>query len=173
MNERGGAVQVVLLIVQYKQPRSIQVVIFAEVMGERQYLLLERVVSHGGFWQSVTGSLEEGESHRQAAVREVLEETGIISREDELIELGLVNTFEIAPEWRAKYEPGVTHNEETCFALKVDRCEVRVDRTEHDGYAWQPYERAVEMLYWESNKRAFAAARLVGNDTQVREVKNK
>src|SRR5256885_15876466 len=141
----------------YKQPRSVQVVIFAEGAGEREYLLLRRVRSHGGFWQSVTGSLEEGETHREAAVREVEEETGILHREDELIDLGVINLFEIAPEWRVKYAPGVTHNEEGCFALKVDKCEVRIDPREHDEHTWATYEEAVEMLYWESNKRAFAA----------------
>ena len=93
--------------------------IFADCAGERHYLLLRRVASHGGFWQSVTGSLEVGETHIQAAAREVREETGINSPEDELIDLGLINSFEIAPQWRGKYAPGVTHNEEVCFALKV------------------------------------------------------
>lgn len=145
---------------QYKQPRSVQVVIFAETNAERQYLLLKRVASHGAFWQAVTGSLEEGETHGQAATREVLEETGFAAREEELIELGVVNTFEIAPQWRAKYAPGVTHNEEVCFALKVERREVRLDTVEHDAYAWRSYECAIEMLYWESTRRAFAATRL-------------
>src|SRR5215216_5159067 len=121
---------------RYKQPRSVQVVIFAETETGIEYLLLRRVKSHGGFWQSVTGSLEEGETHAQAAVREVLEETGISRREDELIELGVINVFEIAPQWRVKYAPGVTHNEEVCFALKVDKCEVRIDRREHEAYTW-------------------------------------
>ena len=146
---------------RYKQPRSVQVVIFADAPSERHYLLLKRLKSHGGFWQSVTGSLEEGETHRQAAVREVREETGIGSREDQLIELGVTNTFEIAPQWRGKYAPGVTHNEEMCFALKVYQGEVLVDSLEHDTYCWEPYERSIEMLYWESNKRAFAAAHLL------------
>jgi dATP pyrophosphohydrolase len=145
--------------VQYKQPRSVQVVIFTDAPGERHYLLLKRVASHGGFWQSVTGSLEEGETHRQAAVREVSEETGIDSSENNLIELGVINTFEIAPQWRGKYAPGVIHNEEVCFALKVDWCEVLVDSLEHVAYQWEPYKRAMAMLYWESNKRAFAAVK--------------
>jgi dATP pyrophosphohydrolase len=148
-------------IVQYKQPRSIQVVIFADAPRERHYLLLRRIASHGGFWQSVTGSLEADETHKQAAVREVLEETGIGLRVEELIDLGVVNTFEIAPQWREKYAPGVTHNEEVCFALQVRECEVRVDPAEHDAYAWEPYERAMEMIYWDSNRRALAAARLL------------
>jgi len=140
-------------------------VIFAETFSERHYLLLRRIAGHGGFWQSVTGSLEPGETHRQAAVREVREETGIDAAEDELIELGVINTFEIAPQWRGKYAPGVVRNEEVCFALKVDHCEVRgevrVDWREHDAYKWEPYDRSIEMLYWDSSKRAFAAARLL------------
>lgn len=146
---------------EYKQPRSVQVVIFADTSSERHYLLLRRVGSHGRFWQSVTGSLEVGETHQQAAVREVCEETGIDSAEEELIELEVINTFEIAPQWREKYAPGVVRNEEVCFALKVDRCEVLVDSREHDAYVWEPYDRSIEMLYWDSSKRAFAAARLL------------
>lgn len=146
---------------KYKQPRSVQVVIFADAPSGRQYLLLRRVASHGGFWQSVTGSLEEGETHRQAAVREVREETGICTREDDLIDLGVINTFEIAPQWRGKYAPHITHNEEVCFALSVQRCVAQVDSLEHDDCAWETYERSIEMLYWDSNKRAFAAARLL------------
>lgn len=144
-------------IVRYKQPRSIQVVIFADQPDERKYLLLRRVASYGGFWQTVTGSLEENETHRQAAVREVLEETGIVSCEEDMIDLGVVNTFEIAPRWRDKYPQGVTHNEEVCFALKTEQCEVRLDPIEHDAYAWKPYDQATRSLYWESSKRALAA----------------
>jgi len=128
---------------------------------ERRYLLLKRIASHGGFWQSVTGSLEDDETHRQAALREVLEETGLQVSDDALIELGIVNTFEIAPEWRARYAPGVTHNEEVCFAVKVEECDVTVDPLEHVAYSWEPYAIAVEMLFWESSRRAFAATQVL------------
>ena len=142
---------------QYKQPRSVQVVIFSETQGAREFLLLRRVASHGGFWQSVTGSLEEAETHLEAAVREVREETGIIVTAKQLIDLRLVNTFEIAPQWRTKYAPEVTHNEEVCFALRVDRCEVRIDSIEHDVWMWSDRDTAMKMLYWESNKRALTS----------------
>lgn len=141
----------------FKQPRSVQVVIFTETTQTREYLLLRRVESHGGFWQPVTGSLEAGETHLDAAVREVYEETGYQPLAPELIELGLVNVFEIAPQWRAKYAPGVTHNEEVCFALEVAKQDVLIDPVEHDTFAWVDYERAITMIYWESNRRAFAA----------------
>src|SRR5688572_10920659 len=123
----------------YKQPRSIQVVIFAELDGQREFLLLKRVASHGGFWQAVTGSLENEETHREAAVREVFEETGIVCHAEELRDLNLTNVFEIAPQWRSKFAPQVTHNEEVCFALKVQKCEVKLDTLEHQEYLWVHY----------------------------------
>ena len=141
----------------YKQPRSVQVVIFSELAGKRLYLLLRRVPTHGGFWQSVTGSLEDGETHLQAAVREVREETGFTAGENELIDLGVTNVFEIAEQWRPKYAPGVTRNEEVCFALQVQHGAVEIDRLEHEEYVWVDYDAAVEMLYWESNRMTLAA----------------
>jgi dATP pyrophosphohydrolase len=144
-------------LMAYKQPRSVQVVIFADTACGREYLLLRRSSAVGGFWQFVTGSLEADETHRQAAVREVCEETGIPTRESDLIDLKLTNNFQIAAEWRAKYAPGVSENEEVCFALKVDKCEVALDPAEHEAYLWVTGPTALDMLYWQSNKRALAA----------------
>ncbi len=138
-----------------KQPHSVQVIVFRDGVRVREYLLLKRLESFGGFWQPVTGSLEPGETHRQAAVREVMEETGICCREQELIDLGLINRFEIAPEWRKRFAPGVTHNEEVCFALAVDNRDVRVDELEHVACAWVDFDTAFGMLYWDSNRQAF------------------
>ena len=157
----------------FKQPRSIQVVILADSDRERRYLLLKRIASYGGFWQSVTGSLEGDGTHKQAAIREIREETGISASDDDLIELGIVNTFEIAPQWRSRYEPGITHNEEVCFALRINKRDIRLDPIEHESWCWVSYEQAMEMLYWESNKRALIAANALVFDSQVREVRNK
>src|SRR5690349_7026898 len=140
----------------YKLPRSVQVIIFTETTEQREFLLLKRIAHDMTFWQGVTGSLEEGETHREAAVREVQEETGIICCNEELIDLHLTNVFEIAPAWRTKFSPGTTHNEEVCFALKVEPCEIQHDAREHIAFMWVDYETAVSMLYWESNKKAFA-----------------
>jgi dATP pyrophosphohydrolase len=132
------------------------VVIFAEAESRREFLVLKRLESHGGFWQFVTGSLEEGETHKEAAVREVFEETGIHCREDELVDLKLTNVFEIAPQWRARFAPGTTHNEEVCFALRVEPCEARLDEREHQEWNWVGFDQAMGLLYWTSSKKALA-----------------
>ncbi|MEW6128215.1 MAG: dihydroneopterin triphosphate diphosphatase [Acidobacteriota bacterium] len=140
----------------YKQPRSIQVIIFSANEEPTRYLLLKRVDDQGGFWQSVTGSLEINETHQRAAVREVYEETGIACVESELIDLELTNVFEIARLWRPKYAPDVTHNEEICFALETRIGEVKIDLREHQEFVWVEYDEAMARLYWESNKKALA-----------------
>jgi 8-oxo-dGTP pyrophosphatase MutT (NUDIX family) len=42
-----------------------------------EYLLLKRLPDRNGFWQPVTGGLEEGETRTEALCREIEEETGI------------------------------------------------------------------------------------------------
>lgn len=143
----------------YKQPRSVQIVVFAESDAGRLYLLLRRVADHGGFWQFVTGSVEAEETHLQTAVRETFEETGIVCRENDLIDLHLINIFEISLLWLKKYAPGVTHNEEVCFALRVEKRKILLDPVEHTDYVWVDYESALSMLHWESNRKALDATR--------------
>jgi dATP pyrophosphohydrolase len=141
----------------FKQPRSIQVVLFSNRLDRFEVLLLKRVPVQGGFWQTITGSLEGDETHREAAQREVMEETSIEIDVGKLIDLEVTNVFEIAPQWRHKYAPEVTHNEEICFAVEVDPLDPIIDCSEHDEYRWVDYCSALEMVLWDSTKRALQA----------------
>lgn len=99
-----------------------------------EVLLLERIAPPG-WWQSVTGSVEPGESPWQAAVRELREETGLAA--DGLVDLGVSERFEIAPAWRHKFAPGVTENLEHAFAIELAApVEVRLDASEHLRAEW-------------------------------------
>ncbi|HNP51744.1 MAG TPA: dihydroneopterin triphosphate diphosphatase, partial [Nitrosomonas nitrosa] len=99
----------------YKKPVSVLVVIYT---ADLQVLLLERA-DHPGYWQSVTGSQDEGETLFDTATREVKEETGLDAENFELTDWHIQNQYEIFQEWRWRYPPGVTHNTEHVFGLKV------------------------------------------------------
>ena len=68
-----------------KLPLQVDVIVFHKFEDGYKYLMMKRTDERGGFWQPVTGGVEDGESIEQAAIREVYEETGY-SR-DEIIRI--------------------------------------------------------------------------------------
>jgi dATP pyrophosphohydrolase len=135
----------------YKQPVSVLVVIHTAALD---VLLLERA-AHPGFWQSVTGSREDAEALIATARREVLEETGIDTATGELVDWQLTNTFEIFPEWRQRYAPGVSHNVEHVFSLQLaERPAIVTSPDEHRDWQWLPWQAAAEQCFSWSNRDA-------------------
>ena len=121
-------------------------------------LLLERA-SPPGFWQSVTGSLEAGESPREAAVREVFEETGFDAG-DGLVDLRSEATFTIAPRWRHRYAPGVNHNREHHFAVVLpSRRPPQLQPSEHIRSRWMGWHEAFGAVTSWTNRTALLALR--------------
>lgn len=136
---------------QYKTPVSVLVVIHTP---NQRVLLIERA-AHPGYWQSVTGSQEDGESLVETACREVGEETGILATPDTIRDWRLSNRFEIFEEWRNRYAPGVTHNLEHVFSLCVpEPVEVRLAPAEHRDQCWLPWQEAARKCFSWTNQDA-------------------
>ena len=122
----------------FKRPESVLVVIHT-VDGE--VLRLHRH-EPADFWQSVTGSLAENETPLKAAIREVLEETGLVA-DDGLVDSGIVNRYPIHPAWRHKFAPDVKENTEHVFALQLPgKTDIQLDPAEHAEYRWLPRDAA-------------------------------
>jgi dATP pyrophosphohydrolase len=118
-------------------------------------LLIERADAPG-YWQSVTGSQEPGETLAATASRELLEETGIDARcYGGVRDWKMSNVYEIYPRWRHRYAPGVTHNTEHVFALEVpDRVPVVLEPREHRDSQWLPHREAAARCFSWSNRDA-------------------
>ena len=100
-----------------------------------EVLLMERSRPHG-FWQSVTGSLQWGESAQAAAARELAEETGLEAG-NRLIDLRCGERFPIIPPWRERYAPTVHVNREHWFALELpSHRTIHLNAGEHRQYRW-------------------------------------
>jgi dihydroneopterin triphosphate diphosphatase len=136
----------------FKIPRSVLVVIHTV---DLQVLLMERV-PWPGYWQSVTGSVDyEDEPLRETATREVMEETGLDAALYELSDWGICNRYEIFKQWRSRYAPGVTHNEEHVFGLQLPApLAITVAPLEHYCYVWLPWREAAEKCFSWSNRDA-------------------
>jgi len=141
----------------FKIPESVLVVIHT---ADREVLLIERA-DKPGFWQSVTGSKDRiGEGLTETAIREVAEETGIEIGSPEvprrhLRDWGFSNVYEIYPVWRHRYAPGVTHNTEHVFGLRVPRdVPIRLAPREHLRHEWLDWRAAADKCFSPSNAEA-------------------
>ena len=136
----------------FKRPESVLVVVHTD---DGQVLQLLRKEPEG-FWQSVTGSLKEGETPLKAARRELREETGL-DGDAGLIDGGFINRYPIHPSWRHKYAPHVQENTEYVFHLSVPRdCDISLS-DEHVDSRWLPREQAAEAAGSATDRAAILA----------------
>lgn len=136
---------------KYKLPVSTLVVIYT---SDLDVLLLERA-DHPGYWQSVTGSQDDGESLSETAAREVMEETGLDTKCFRLMDWQANNTYEIYDKWQHRYAPGTLFNTEHVFGLELP-CIVFVQLSprEHINFKWLPWREAAEQVFSPSNREA-------------------
>jgi dATP pyrophosphohydrolase len=135
----------------YKIPVSVLVVIHT---ADLQVLLLERA-DHPGWWQSVTGSQDPGETLEQTAIREIAEETGLDVGRYPLTDWKQRNDYEIYDCYRHRYAPGTTHNAEHVFGLLLpDVQSVLLADREHLAWQWRPWQEAAELCFSSSNAEA-------------------
>ena len=135
----------------FKKPISSLVLIYTE---DFKVLLMERA-DKKAFWQSVTGSLEENETPRETAAREVFEETGINTNQYTLEDWHLSHVYEIYAHWRFRYAPDITHNTEHIFGLKLPSViPVQLSEHEHVQHLWVDWKEAIDKVFSWTNVEA-------------------
>jgi len=132
-------------------PVQVQGILFRKMGKGIEYLLLKTTSEREGFWQPVTGGLEEGETRVEALKREVSEETGIKN----IVRIAEnVDYFEYTD---AHFIKGFDHIEEYVFGVEVDPNErIVIDGKEHSEFKWCSFQEAMQLLKWEENKRALS-----------------
>ena len=137
-------------IPDYKNPESVLVVIATQA---EEVLCLLRA-DDPSFWQSVTGSLQLGESPLAAAQRELLEETGLQLHQGRLVDCQYNTVFDIYPQFIHRYAPGVTQNLEHTFCFFVqNKVNITLSK-EHIKYSWLSKAEAIKIMKSPSNIQA-------------------
>ena len=140
------------LMMQYKNNQSVLVVIYAK--DTNRVLMLQRQ-DDPDFWQSVTGTIESGETPKNTAIRELWEEVRLEISENStaLFDCKESIEFEIFPHFRYKYAPNVTHCREHWFLLAMEQ-EFEPVLSEHLAYRWVSPEQAIQMTKSSNNAEA-------------------
>ena len=107
------------------------------------YLLLKRTPQLGGYWQPVTGFVEQNESAVHAALREIEEETGLKSPR-QIMDIDFRFSFFME-------EDGIRCYVDT-LGVEVEHSQIELS-FEHTDYRWLGYQKARELLYWDNNKK--------------------
>lgn len=114
--------------------------------GKIDYLLLKRVpradLNLPGFWQCVSGALEQGENIEMAARREVFEETALTV--EEVNATGLTLRYPIKKEWRKLYGAEPCEVVEHVFVSKIAGEPTLSE--EHSEFEWLSYPKAYQRL---------------------------
>ena len=135
-----------------KIPKSVLVLIHDNFLN---VLLLERA-DREGFWQSVTGSLDHpNEDLFTAAKRELHEETGIKTKDENWLNWNLSRKFKIFSHWRDRYDKDVEFNTEHIFSVCIEmQIKVTLSPREHIRFDWLPYVSAAEKCFSWTNSLA-------------------
>lgn len=132
-------------------PRDVLVYLYRWRAGAPELLMLRRAPDRGDFWHWIFGAPEPGESDREAAIRAVLEETGLDVAAT-IFPLGYRYAYPLRPQrrerWLELYGPGVTRIPVEIFGAEARlRWRPRLD-DEHDAYAWCTFTEAERRLSW-------------------------
>lgn len=110
-----------------------------------QVLLLQMNEERGAHWQSVTGSVDPGESYEKAAKRELFEETGIDSK---------VSEIDLSFEFHDRWNKNVL--EKVYFTTILSKPKIAISNEEHQSFKWVDIKEIVQESFgYPSNYQAF------------------
>jgi 8-oxo-dGTP pyrophosphatase MutT (NUDIX family) len=115
-----------------------------------QFLALHRAPQFEAYWHVVAGGVEEGETAREAALRELSEEIGL-DASTALRDLEQPFAYPLVdepPAVRERFDPQQQDVPVDVFVADVRAGWEPALNEEHDSYRWCSRGEAVALLYW-------------------------
>ena len=128
-------------------------VIYREKNGVTQVALVQ---TQRGTWVLPKGAVEREEAPEEAAIREVLEETGIVGEIEQ--DLGKIR-YEVRPDLWTGFVPKVVHQ----YLLRTTGGNIRPDPSEHVEARWMPVADAVRLLHHANERTVMLRAEEILN----------
>lgn len=129
---------------------SAGIVLFRKENSKILFLLLHYPSGH---WDFVKGKMEKGETTRQTAIRETLEETGIT-------DIVFLDNFEEWIEYNFQFQGELVHKRVIFFLAETKTKEVSISH-EHLDYTWMDYQTAMEKTTFGNAKLILSKSKLL------------
>ena len=120
--------------------------------GDR-FLVLHTVPA--GHWNHPAGQVETNETPREAAQRELVEETGLNAA---VLDLAIPQRYPVPADDRRSYPEGLAEVSIDSFASSAAAGWEPVLSEEHDDSRWCTYDEAMTLLTWPEARNALRAA---------------
>ena len=127
------------------------IIVFRRSPTERLYLLLHYRY-RGDYWDFPRGNIKNGETTKQAAVRETGEETGL--RE---VDVEFMEAFEESASWHYRLRGKTVFKRVTYFLAETEREDIKIS-SEHVGYRWLRFVDALRLLRYKNSKKLLLKA---------------
>lgn len=115
--------------------------------GGTLFLLLKYPAGH---WDFVKGHMEHGETAREAAIRESLEETGIA-------DLDFVKGFRQNMRYSFTYNGRIVHKKVIFFLARTGTSDVRLS-DEHLDFVWTDYQQSMKQVTFRNARKLLYTA---------------
>jgi bis(5'-nucleosidyl)-tetraphosphatase len=121
--------------------KSCGAVLFIKQGDQIKYLLLNYAARH---WDFVKGNVEQNETEKETALRELKEETGITDAQ-------FIDGFKETIAYFYRRQGLTVHKEVVFFIMESPKDKVTLS-FEHIGYVWLNYDQAMERLNFKNAK---------------------
>src|SRR3989344_2171726 len=130
--------------------KAVFIVAYAKTSRGIEYLILKRKLHWKGL-EFPKGGVENNESLKEAAIREIKEETGLKIK-------GKVKNFNVKGKYKYKKKfsdrSRIIGQTYVLFSAKVKKNKVVLDKHEHTTWKWLNFNDAIRKLTWANQKRA-------------------
>jgi len=131
-----------------KYRKAVFIVVYSTENKKIFYLILKRKLHWEG-WEFPKGGQKSLETKKQSVKREVKEETGLRVLD--------IKKFNISGKYKydKKYpdRKGFVGQSFSLYSARVKKDKIKLDKLEHSDYKWISFEKAIEKLKWENQKK--------------------
>lgn len=129
--------------------KAVFIVVYHRDKNKIFYVILKRKKHWRGF-EFPKGGVEKGEKLAEAAKREVKEETGL-----NVLKLKKFNlNGKYLYNQKVYDRPGISGQTYSLFSAEVIKRKIKVDKKEHYSGEWIEFEKAIEKLTWQDQRKA-------------------